>query len=61
MNVRNPTTNQQTLYAIFFFNFGPTNVVHLFDHLLWSTFQSVVTHNELHHTLQDHCIICIGP
>ena len=28
-----------------FFNAGPTNVGHLFDHLLWSIFQSVVTHN----------------
>ena len=30
-----------------FFNVGPTNVGHLFDHILWSIFQSVVTHNKL--------------
>ena len=29
-----------------FFNVGPTNVEHLFDHLLCSKIQAVVTHIE---------------
>ena len=29
------------------FYIGPTNVGHLFDHLLWYIFQSVIIHNEL--------------
>ena len=32
--------------------FGPAYVGHLFDHLLWFLFQSVVTHNKLLYTLK---------
>ena len=37
---------------LLFLSVGPTIVGHLFDHFLWSIFQSVVKHNELLYTLQ---------
>ena len=39
-------------YPFLAFYVGPINVGHLFDRPLWSIFQSVVTHNELLHTLK---------
>ena len=39
-------------YYYNFFYLGPANVGHLFDHLLWSIFQSAVTQKELLYTLK---------
>ena len=37
-----PSLPEIRISTRFFFNVGPTNVGHLFDHLLWSIFQSVL-------------------
>ena len=45
-------TRQTILERQVFFYVSLTNVGHLFNHLLWSIFQSLVIHNELLYTLK---------
>ena len=47
-----------TFYKYIFINVDPTNVRYLFDHLLKSTFQLVVTHYELLNNIIKICYIC---
>ena len=50
--VKNLIKKAKQKYFLFYFGF--TNVGHLFDHLLWSVFQSVLhTMNTLN--FEDHC------